>query len=94
MGLALACATAFLLTDGMKNMFGKPRPHLLAVCDPDLANYKQYVLGGYRDVVSEGLLVSWTICKNTDLSVLNDAFASFPSGHSSCRFVPRNCGHC
>jgi membrane-associated phospholipid phosphatase len=84
MGLALACATAFLLTDGMKNLFGKPRPHLLAVCQPDYANANNYVLGGYDNGINDGRLYSWTICTQTDSSLLNDAFVSFPSGHSSC----------
>lgn len=87
MGLALSLAGAFLLTDGMKNLFGKPRPDLLSRCNPDLANIQKYALGGYGDTINEGiLLVSWHICRQTDMAILNDGFASFPSGHSSCKF--------
>lgn len=84
MGLALAVASAFLITDGMKALFGKPRPDLLSRCNPDLANIQKYAVGGYGDAITEGiLLVSWHICRQTDMSKLNDGFYSFPSGHSS-----------
>ncbi|MCJ1400723.1 hypothetical protein MMC11_003931 [Xylographa trunciseda] len=83
MGLGLALATAFMITDGMKNLFGKPRPDLLARCNPDVANLQNYIVGGFGTATSGGLLVSWQICKQTNLSILNDGFASFPSGHSS-----------
>ncbi|KAI9876621.1 MAG: hypothetical protein M1830_006085 [Pleopsidium flavum] len=84
MGLGLALASAFLLTDGMKYLFGKPRPDLLSRCNPDLKNIQNYAVGGYGDQINEGiLLVSWHICRQTDMSILNDGFASFPSGHSS-----------
>jgi len=89
MGLGLALASAFLLTDGMKNLFGKPRPDLLSRCNPDLKNIQNYAVGGYGDQITEGiLLVSWHICRQTDMSILNDGFASFPSGHSSCKSSP------
>ncbi|MCJ1382623.1 hypothetical protein MMC17_005736 [Xylographa soralifera] len=83
MGLGLALAAAFMITDGMKNLFGKPRPDLLARCNPDMANLQKYVVGGFGTATSGGLLVSWQICRQTNLSILNDGFASFPSGHSS-----------
>ena len=86
MGLALACAGAFLLTDGMKATFGKPRPDLLSRCNPDLGNIQKYAVGGYGDQINEGiLLVSWHICRQTDMKILDDGFYSFPSGHSSCK---------
>ena len=86
LGLALALASAFFFTDAMKNLFGKPRPDLLSRCDPDLANIKKYVVGGFGSRVAGGIeLVSWRICRQSDLSILNDGFVSFPSGHSSCK---------
>ncbi|KAF2088785.1 PAP2-domain-containing protein [Saccharata proteae CBS 121410] len=84
MGLALSVATAFLITQGMKNLFGKPRPDLLDRCQPDVANLANYVVGGYgQDISARWALVSSGICKQSDASTLNDGFRSFPSGHSS-----------
>ncbi|MCJ1482528.1 hypothetical protein MMC06_002694 [Schaereria dolodes] len=88
MGLGLALASAFFLTDAMKNLFGKPRPDLLNRCQPDVANVGKYAIGGYDNSVSgDILLVSWTVCQQPNLSILNDGFASFPSGHSSFAFA-------
>ncbi|SLM33806.1 Phosphatidic acid phosphatase type 2/haloperoxidase, partial [Lasallia pustulata] len=88
MGLALALATALLLTSGLKNLLGKPRPDLLNRCKPDLQSLQAHAVGGYGAEVSEGiLLVSWTICTQSSREILNDGFASFPSGHSSTAFA-------
>ncbi|KAI9808808.1 MAG: hypothetical protein M1826_004065 [Phylliscum demangeonii] len=82
LGLGLALALTFLITDGMKNLFGKPRPDLLSRCNPDLSRVGQDAVGGYGDQLSGGsFLVSAAICRNR--SLLNDAFRSFPSGHAS-----------
>ncbi|KAG7117922.1 MICOS complex subunit MIC60 like protein [Verticillium longisporum] len=96
LGLALAIVGAWFITNGMKNMFGKPRPDLLSRCEPDLANFQQYIIGGIasgsaaipsnlnlEQLVGLGMLVSPDICKNTDSSKLDDGFRSYPSGHSS-----------
>ncbi|KAK4999615.1 hypothetical protein LTR66_001397 [Elasticomyces elasticus] len=84
MGLGLSLATAFLLTNGLKNINGKPRPNLLARCEPDLANIAAHVVGGYGQPINERwTLVSASICRNPNMSILNDGFRSFPSGHSS-----------
>lgn len=83
LGLALALASSFLITQGMKNLFGKPRPDLLSRCQPDLANAEQYVVGGFPNAREGFNLFSAAICKNTDSDILNDGFRSFPSGHSS-----------
>lgn len=85
LGLALALASAFFFTEGMKNLYGKPRPDLLHRCDPDLGAQNTHILGGYESVNNAILLVSSTICRQTDKSKLDDGFASFPSGHSSCK---------
>lgn len=83
LGLALSCALAFVTTNGMKNLFGKPRPDLLARCDPDIENVTKWVIGGGLPSLGQSFLVSAGICRQTDLSMLNDGFRSYPSGHSS-----------
>ncbi|KAI4946007.1 hypothetical protein J4E91_007449 [Alternaria rosae] len=85
MGLALSLATAFLITQGMKNLFGKPRPDLLSRCNPDLERIREFAV---NPVVEEVFNPAWVlvtsgICQNTDQDILKDGFKSFPSGHSS-----------
>ena len=90
MGLALALATTFFFTEGMKNLYGKPRPDLLSRCNLDPATVQQYALGGEGDQLPLWhLLVSSTACRQPDSAKLNDGFHSFPSGHSSCKYL--NC---
>ena len=92
MGLALSLATAFLITQGMKNLFGKPRPDLLSRCKPDLNRIADFavnpVVGDIFDPA--WVLVTSGICTQTDNDRLKDGFKSFPSGHSSCKpfFAP------
>lgn len=89
MGLALSLATAFMLTQGMKLLFGKPRPDLLSRCQPDVANVDRYRTGGFgEDISARWVLVTSEICQNTDMDILNDGFKSFPSGHASCKSRP------
>ncbi|KLU87549.1 PAP2 domain-containing protein [Magnaporthiopsis poae ATCC 64411] len=83
LGLALSCCGAWFVTNGMKNMFGKPRPDMLSRCMPDLANVGLYVVGGIANTTSNGQLVSADICTQPDRYKLEDGFRSFPSGHSS-----------
>ncbi|KAF8867063.1 PAP2-domain-containing protein [Acephala macrosclerotiorum] len=83
LGLALSCAAAFLITSGMKNLFGKPRPDILSRCEPDIINIANYTIGGFPNALEGFNVVSAAICKNTDKSKLDDGFRSFPSGHSS-----------
>ena len=84
MGLAVAIAVSFLITSGTKQVVGKPRPNLLARCDPDVSRLPNSTLGGIGNQTDEGIhLVSWTICRQTDMSLLDEGFRSFPSGHSS-----------
>ncbi|KAI4266022.1 MAG: hypothetical protein LQ337_008909, partial [Flavoplaca oasis] len=52
LGLGLSLAISFFLTQGMKNLFGKPRPDLLSRCDPDYANQAEYAVGGYPNVLN------------------------------------------
>lgn len=83
-GLCLSVAVAFFITQGMKNMFGKPRPNFLARCEPDLSNIAEHIVGGWgQDISMRWTLVDSGICSQTDAEILNDGFRSFPSGHSS-----------
>lgn len=83
LGLALSLAAAFLITNGMKNLFGKPRPDLLSRCLPDIANIAKYAVGGFPNSPEGYNVVSAAICQQSDKSILDDGFRSFPSGHSS-----------
>jgi len=86
MGLGLSLAIAFMFTQGMKNLFGRPRPNLLDRCDPDLSEsaIAANIVGAYaRGFAQEWVLVGAGICRQTDSSILDDGFRSFPSGHSS-----------
>jgi len=87
MGLCLSCASAFMITEGLKDLAGKPRPHMLAVCNPDLSAIDQYRLGGFGESFdttgATPIRVSPGICQETNQDLLRDAFASWPSGHSS-----------
>lgn len=86
MGLGLSLATAFLITEGMKNLFGKPRPDLISRCNPDLSRIQEFTVGGYGQPLSDRwVLVSYGICQQTDMNKLDDGFKSFPSGHASCK---------
>ena len=84
MGLGVALAGAFMVTEGLKDIYGKPRPDLLDRCQPDLAKLAQFVVGGLGQQLGEApLVVDSRICQQTDNSILRDGFASFPSGHAS-----------
>ncbi|KAJ2905366.1 uncharacterized protein MKZ38_005665 [Zalerion maritima] len=76
LGLILAMCAAMFVTNGLKNMFGKPRPDLISRCKPDLAKKEDFLIGA-------GLLVTHAICTETDTHMMDDGFRSFPSGHSS-----------
>lgn len=89
MGLALALASAFFLTEGVKNLTGKPRPDFLNRCDPDLSSESlaTHTVGGVGQKVFNGLvMVSSTICKQKSKDILDDGFKSFFSGHASCSY--------
>ena len=82
--MGLSFVLAFIITQGIKNMFGKPRPDLLARCQPDLDDIASHVVGGLgQDISSRWTLVSSTICRQTDRAILDEGFRSFLSGHSS-----------
>jgi len=75
----MSSAAAFFITSGIKNLIGKPRPHALSVCQPDIGDLTPYIVGGF----GESVLVSAAACTSTDKSLIDDAFRSFPSGHST-----------
>ncbi|KAI0009092.1 PAP2 superfamily-domain-containing protein [Xylariaceae sp. FL0662B] len=90
LGLALSLMSAWIITQGMKNLFGKPRPDMLSRCQPDIINVAKYIVGfntpsdeGTLGGPYNGQLVSADICKNPDRVVLDDGFRSYPSGHAS-----------
>ena len=88
MGLALSCATAFMVTQGMKLLFGKPRPDLLSRCQPDRSRIGQTDVSQFGEPLNQlWVLVTSDICTNTDDDILQDGFKSFPSGHASCEFL-------
>ena len=87
LGLGLAALGAIAITNGLKVATGKPRPHLLAVCDPDLspeaiARWRVGGLGTSLDSATP-IIVTWRICKNTNKGEMENAFSSWPSGHAS-----------
>ena len=88
MGLAMSLATAFMITQGMKLLFGKPRPDLLSRCQPDLTRISESTVGGYGSGFNQlWVLVTSEICQQTDDDILQDGFKSFPSGHASCKCI-------
>lgn len=83
LSFALGMASQWFIVNGLKNVCGKPRPDLLSRCQPDLENLSQYIVGGIANTTSNGQLVSASICTNTDATILDDGFRSYPSGHSA-----------
>ncbi|PFH52415.1 hypothetical protein AMATHDRAFT_140084 [Amanita thiersii Skay4041] len=74
--LILALATTGSFTQFVKITVGRPRPDIVDRCQPP---------SGATDPIFG--LTSWTICTQTDNSILRDGFRSFPSGHSSLSFA-------
>ncbi|KAL5611566.1 hypothetical protein BROUX41_000849 [Berkeleyomyces rouxiae] len=89
LGMALSLFLGWFVTNGLKNLEGRPRPDLLSRCQPDIRNVAKYYVGGFRlpntsnNTYLPGHLVSADICTNKDHEVLDDGFRSFPSGHAS-----------
>jgi membrane-associated phospholipid phosphatase len=84
MGLGVALAGAFMVTEGLKDLLGKPRPDFLARCDPDVSLINQYAVSGLGAVVENApIMVDYRICRNQSKFVTNDGFAAWPSGHAS-----------
>lgn len=89
MGLGVALAGTFMATEGLKDLYGKPRPDMLARCDPDISAINEYAVSGLgRRLAGAPTMVTWEICRNKGDDTLKvDGFASFPSGHSSSEFI-------
>ncbi|RAL00337.1 phosphatase PAP2 family protein [Aspergillus ibericus CBS 121593] len=88
MGLGIAVAGTYLATQGLKDLYGKPRPDLLARCDPDVAAVGGFAVGGLGGrVAGAPTMVTWEVCRNPGDEVRKDGFASFPSGHASLSFA-------
>lgn len=77
LGLCGLLAIQFLGVVILKNSTGKPRPDLLARCQPWSLSFPP-----------PGTLANIVICTNTNLVMLWDGFRSFPSGHASSMCVP------
>ncbi|KAK0616866.1 PAP2 superfamily-domain-containing protein [Immersiella caudata] len=82
MGLALSLISTWIITNGLKNMLGKPRPDLLSRCRPDLSRVEEFIVGE-TGLSTDGMLVSAGICTNADVGLLDDGFRAYPSGHAS-----------
>ncbi|KAK9475688.1 phosphatidic acid phosphatase type 2/haloperoxidase [Lipomyces japonicus] len=76
LGLALSLTLALVVTSSLKGIVGRPRPDAIARCLPEPGAQDRPVYG----------LSDISICSQTDTSVLNDGFRSWPSGHSSTAF--------
>ncbi|KAL2845842.1 PAP2 superfamily-domain-containing protein [Aspergillus pseudodeflectus] len=88
LGLGLACAGVWMATEGLKDLYGQPRPDMLSRCDPDLSDIARYAVGGLgQRLEGAPTLVSWEICRNKADMLKYDGFASFPSGHASFSFA-------
>ncbi|KAJ5997254.1 hypothetical protein N7522_008914 [Penicillium canescens] len=75
LGLLLAQAVTFVITQSLKTACGKPRPDLIDRCQPREGSVDLF----------PGLSNS-TICTG-DPAIIKDGFRSWPSGHSSSSFA-------
>ncbi|GKZ23933.1 hypothetical protein AbraIFM66951_009130 [Aspergillus brasiliensis] len=73
LGFLIALMLTSLITDIIKNAAGRPRPDLISRCLP-------------RKGTPQDMLVSWTVCTQTNEHILQEGWRSFPSGHSSFSF--------
>ncbi|OBT75264.1 hypothetical protein VF21_05648 [Pseudogymnoascus sp. 05NY08] len=84
LGLGMSCASSWLVTSGLKNLVGKPRPDVIAICMPDLSQIAKYAVAGIPAVKGTTItLVHAGICTNPNPKLVDDGWRSWPSGHSS-----------
>jgi diacylglycerol diphosphate phosphatase/phosphatidate phosphatase len=79
LALLAAVASSYALVSVFKKAIGKPRPDLIDRCQPRP--------GPLKGMLPQFRLANVTICGQLDKSVLDDGFASFPSGHSCTAFT-------
>lgn len=90
MGLGVTLAGVYVCTEGLKDLCGKPRPHMLDQCKPDLSNIAAYAVSGLgRQLKGAPIVVTWEICQNKSSILKDTSFKSFPSGHSSCKCISK-----
>ncbi|PYH92114.1 acid phosphatase/Vanadium-dependent haloperoxidase [Aspergillus ellipticus CBS 707.79] len=88
LGLGLSYAGAYMATEGLKDLYGKPRPDFLARCAPGTSDVASYGVSGLGTSFAGAItMVTWDICRNKSNEVRVDGFSSFPSGHSSLAFA-------
>jgi len=77
LGLALTLSLTIMFTDVIKITVGRPRPDFIDRCQPTSGSHDAPIYG----------LSTAAICTWSDHSIIQDAFRSFPSGHSSTAFA-------
>lgn len=85
LGLGVAYAGVFMATQGLKVLVGRPRPDLLARCDPDTSQIDNFAVSGLGTTLTGApTMVCYKICRQQTSTLTIEGFSSFPSGHSSC----------
>ncbi|RDW75459.1 hypothetical protein BP6252_06601 [Coleophoma cylindrospora] len=74
LGFIISLALSSFITDVVKNAVGRPRPDLISRCKP-------------AEGTNPNILVTISVCTETDHHTLHDGWRSFPSGHSSFSFA-------
>ncbi|KAK5129737.1 hypothetical protein LTR08_002913 [Meristemomyces frigidus] len=74
LGLSTTLLLTTFLTDTLKDFIGRPRPDLLARCNP-------------APPTPPHALVTLAVCTEQNPHTLHDGWRSFPSGHSSFAFA-------
>ncbi|KAH7412859.1 phosphatidic acid phosphatase type 2/haloperoxidase [Cadophora sp. MPI-SDFR-AT-0126] len=82
LGIGYAILFAFGISNALEKFAGQPRPDLIARCQVDPQVYLNETIMLFRAGV-----VDSSVCRQTDSFILDEGFASFPSGHSSVDFA-------